>query len=86
MRIATTPSLLLALAACSAPMSTDPTASDPTSGPVTTPTVPVDGECPVGIDVGSCAPDFTLLNADGTPVSLSDRVGDRLVVVGSSLW
>ncbi len=44
------------------------------------------GDCTVGIDEGDCAPDFTLPSADGASVTLSDRLGERVVVVGSSLW
>lgn len=47
---------------------------------------PTDGSCLEGLDVGDCAPDFELLNADGTPVRLSEQFGSRVVVVGSSLW
>lgn len=44
-------------------------------------------DCPtVGIDVGDCAPQFTLPNTEGELVSLSDVIGDRVLVVGSSLW
>ncbi|MEO0600572.1 MAG: hypothetical protein AAF211_03995 [Myxococcota bacterium] len=72
---------LVALAACAMPLDseTPPVAPD-------SPAPPADGSCVEGLEVGQCAPDFTLLNADGTPVRLADRVGDRLVVVGSSLW
>lgn len=73
---------LVALAACV----TSPETEGPPSAAPDSPAPPIDGPCVEGLEVGQCAPDFTLLNADGTPVSLADRVGDRLVVVGSSLW
>lgn len=82
MRIGFASQLLLpwALIACGPAMEVPEAMETPPPAPV------ADEGCPPGVDVGSCAPDFMLLNADGTPVSLSDRVGDRLVVVGSSLW
>lgn len=42
--------------------------------------------CEMGLSPGDCAPDFTLVNADGESVTLSELQGRRLVVLGSSLW
>lgn len=47
---------------------------------------PVVEDCAVGLDPGTCPPDFTLPDADGTPVSLSAQVGTPVLVVGSSFW
>jgi peroxiredoxin len=65
---------VLALAACGGP------AGGGDDVPV------VAGECEVGLEVGQCAPDFTLLDHEGVEVQLASRVGRALVVVGSSLW
>ena len=60
----------------------DPNAERPDFGPP-----PDDGLCDVvGLAEGNCAPDFELLNQDGTPIRLHDKVGERLVVVGASMW
>jgi len=39
-----------------------------------------------GLAVGLLAPDFTLPDSDGTMVSLSDFRGQRVMVLGTSMW
>ena len=39
-----------------------------------------------GLNPGDCAPNFTLKNADGVDIELSELRGQRLVVAGSSMW
>jgi len=43
-------------------------------------------DCPVGLNKGQCAPDFTLTSSRNTDVSLSDYGGKRVIVVGSATW
>lgn len=72
---------LVALACATSPSTPDDPGAEAPSNPV------FDTGCTtVGIEAGDCAPDFTLLDADGTSVRLADRLGERVVVVGSSLW
>ena len=40
----------------------------------------------VGTTVGACAQDFTLLDANGTAVTLSDFAGDVIVIDFSAMW
>lgn len=41
---------------------------------------------PYGLQVGDCAPDFTLTSAEGERVSLHDYAGQRILVIGSATW
>ncbi len=45
-----------------------------------------DGSCSIGLDVGDCPPDFTLPSTSGGDVTLSMRGGERVILVGSSIW
>ena len=45
-----------------------------------------DDGCTVGLEVGDCAPDFTLRASDGTSYTLSERGGERVILVGSATW
>jgi len=40
----------------------------------------------VGIEAGNCAPDFALVSADGSLVTLSKFQGQRVVVLGTATW
>lgn len=40
----------------------------------------------VGLDAGDCAPDFSLISADGGQVTLSELASQRVVVLGSATW
>ncbi|GEM_PF-4706422 len=41
---------------------------------------------PTGLQVGDCAPEFTLLDSDGVSTSLSEQIGGRVLVMGSASW
>ncbi|MFT5583165.1 MAG: cytochrome oxidase Cu insertion factor (SCO1/SenC/PrrC family) [Cognaticolwellia sp.] len=41
---------------------------------------------PEGFDIGEMAPNFTLPNAEGQTVSLTDYQGGRVAVVGTASW
>ena len=45
-----------------------------------------DGVGEVGIEVGDCAPDFTLVDGEGTQRSLSEHAGDIIIVDCSAMW
>lgn len=64
-------------AACAAQSPVDTLDSDPSAGVV---------ECVEGFGVGDCAPDFTLPDHSGEPESLSDHSGQRVIVIGTSMW
>lgn len=50
-------------------------------------TTDANGEpCREGTRVSQCAPDFTLVDADGATVSLSDHRGERVLLVAASMW
>jgi len=51
------------------------------SGPVTP-----EPDCPVGLEVGDCAPDFTLPDRLGTPFTLSQQRGKVALVDISAVW
>ena len=40
----------------------------------------------VGTGIGGCAPDFTLLDADGAPWTLYEHAGDVILVDFSAMW
>lgn len=65
-------SLLLTLFACS-------------SAPVVLDT-DADAPCEQGIQIGDCAPDFTLPDRDGEDVSLSDHEGELILINCSAMW
>ncbi len=39
-----------------------------------------------GVEVGRCAPAFSLPDTTGAFVSLSERGGQRAILVGSAMW
>ncbi len=41
---------------------------------------------PIGLEVGERAPDFTLPNQEGIPVTLSEQRSQPVLVVGASVW
>ncbi|MFT4978878.1 MAG: cytochrome oxidase Cu insertion factor (SCO1/SenC/PrrC family) [Myxococcota bacterium] len=43
-------------------------------------------DCTVGFEVGQCPRDFTLTNQAGEAVTLSELVGQPVVVVGAAEW
>lgn len=49
-------------------------------------TATTEDDCPVGLNDGQCAPDFTLTSSRDTSVSLSDFKGKRIIIVGSATW
>ncbi len=44
------------------------------------------GPCAVGLEVGDCAPDFTLDGTDGSELSLSEQGNQRILVFGTANW
>lgn len=44
------------------------------------------GACDVGLEVGECAPDFTLPDRFGTPFTLSQQRGKVALVDISAVW
>lgn len=38
------------------------------------------------LEVGRCAPDFSLPDTTGALVALSERGGQRVILVGSAMW
>jgi hypothetical protein len=42
--------------------------------------------CTVGLDPMDCPPDFTLDAVGGGSVTLSELVGQRVVIIGTSNW
>lgn len=40
----------------------------------------------IGLEAGMCAPDFSLVSANGGQVVLSELAGERVVVLGSASW
>lgn len=42
--------------------------------------------CTVGLDPADCPPDFTLDAAGGGSVTLSDHIGQRVIIIGTSNW
>ena len=45
-----------------------------------------DPSCEVGLSVGDCPPDFSLERVGGGSVHLSDHIGQRIIVIGTSNW
>ncbi|MEL6341901.1 MAG: hypothetical protein AAFV53_02135 [Myxococcota bacterium] len=43
-------------------------------------------DCDGGFGVGQCPADFTLIDADGGDVSLSDSLGQPTLVIGAAEW
>ena len=66
------------LAGCAGPVSLDSGNDEAVTAASST-----DVDCEVGIAVGDCAPDFTLPDADGANVSLSD-FPDKLILINCS--
>lgn len=56
------------------------------SGPDFTDQTSVVDDCQVGLSVGECPPDFTLNAANGGTLTLSDHVGERIIIIGTSNW
>ena len=58
------------------------------SGPDFTDEAPAvdDPSCVVGLAVGECPPEFTLSAVAGGSLSLSEFVGQRVIVIGTSNW
>lgn len=67
----------VALAACTTPIEDD----DGLGG--TEPDI-VNDSC--AVEVGRCAPDFSLPDTTGALVALSERGGQRVILVGSAMW
>jgi hypothetical protein len=42
--------------------------------------------CEVGFEVGDCAPDFTLMEAAGEDMSLSEHSGSVVLLASEALW
>lgn len=89
MRAPSTAALLLATACTAAcTRATSPTGSDSGPGLDTadgTP-APCGPDDPTGLEIGDCAPDFTLPDANGTPFTLSAQRGKVALVDISAVW
>ena len=85
-------STILALTACSAPETkrgTDTAAEvPPATDSAATDTAAADTEqpCEGGYEVGLCAPDFSLPEASGAPVALSDYAGSVVLLASEAIW
>ncbi len=66
----------VALAAC--------TTSDTDDGIGGTDLDVVNDSC--AVEVGRCAPEFSLPDTTGALVALSERGGQRVILVGSAMW
>lgn len=44
------------------------------------------GDAPVGLDVGDCAPDFTLIDSANDEVALYDLDAAPTLIVGTAAW
>ena len=60
------------------------------AGPTASPEAKETGDesqaCAEGFYEGDCAPDFTLPEASGDPLALSDHAGDVVVVASEAMW
>ncbi len=73
--------ILLSVVGLSACVGTSPDLHElPVAGLVDT------GPCAVGLEVGDCAPDFTLDGTDGSELSLSEQGSQRILVFGTANW
>jgi len=73
---------MFGLAACAGPGELDDSSEASTTLADNTPVV----DCVEGIELGDCAPDFTLPDADGVDVSLSDYAGELILINCSAVW
>ncbi|RME27909.1 MAG: hypothetical protein D6798_03595 [Deltaproteobacteria bacterium] len=85
MRPPSTAALLLATACTTA---NGPSGSDSGPGLDTADgtAAPCGPDVPTGLQVGDCAPDFTLPDANGAPFTLSDQRGKVALVDISAVW
>ncbi|MCP4804266.1 MAG: hypothetical protein GY913_23350 [Proteobacteria bacterium] len=40
----------------------------------------------IGLEAGMCAPDFSLISANGGQTVLSELASERVVVIGAATW
>ncbi len=76
----TTRSFSLALLAACGAAATDDSGTAPDEAPVCGP------DAPTALQVGACAPDFTLPDSHGEPLTLSDQRGKVALVDISAVW
>jgi hypothetical protein len=70
--------MLAVVAACTDPPTDDVDGTDGTNSDT------VNDSC--AVEVGRCAHDFSLPDTTGALVALSERGGQRVILVGSAMW
>lgn len=76
---------LATLVACSAPVA-EPGVDPSTSGDDSATAEPCGAGADIGLDVGQCAPDFTLPDSTGADFTLSDQRGKVALVDIAAIW